>query len=135
VVLLDTCQFAQNSARVDNVCKAKLDSIALRLQNEPDASLAIVGFAAGNEQNGQQLSQARADNVRAYLSVDRGIAQGRLTSRTGAAGTGAEARKVEMHLVPRGATFVGYNVELERIRAAQSSAPDSSDRRIIATLQ
>jgi outer membrane protein OmpA-like peptidoglycan-associated protein len=137
VVLLDTCQFTQNSARVDNVCKAKLDSIALRLQNEPDASLAIVGFAAGNEQNGQQLSQARADNVRAYLSVDRGIAQGRLTSRTGAAGTGAEARKVEMHLVPRGATFVGYNIELdvERVHASRQEAPGASERRVIATLR
>ena len=138
VVLLDTCQFAQNSPRVDNVCKAKLDSIALRLQNEPDAALTIVGFAAGNEQNAQQLSQTRADNVRAYLSVDKGLAQGRLNSRTGAAGTGAPSRKAEMHLVPRGATFVGYNVELdlERARAAAPAAETvSSDRRILATLR
>jgi outer membrane protein OmpA-like peptidoglycan-associated protein len=139
VVLLDTCQFAQNSPRVDNVCKAKLDSIALRLQNEPDASLTIVGFAASNEQNVQQLSQTRADNVRAYLAVDKGIAQGRLNSRTGAAGTGAAARKAEMHLVPRGATFVGYNVELdrERIRAAAAQAAESeaSARRVLATLR
>jgi hypothetical protein len=123
--MLDTCQFALNSGRVDNVCKAKLDSIALRLQSEPDASLTIVGFAASNERNAQQLSQTRADNVRAYLANERGIAQARLTSRTGAAGTGAAARKAEMHLVPRGATFVGYNVELDRqrIRAAQEAVP------------
>jgi outer membrane protein OmpA-like peptidoglycan-associated protein len=106
--LLDQCQFALNSARVDNLCKAKLDSIALRLQSEPDAVLAIVGFAAGDEGNPQQLSQTRANNVRAYLSTDKGIAPGRVTSRTGAAGTGPEARRAEMHLVPRGATFTGY---------------------------
>jgi len=137
VVMLDTCQFGLNSPRVDNVCKAKLDSIALRLQNEPDASLTIVGFAASNERNTQQLSQTRADNVRAYLSVDKGIAQGRLTSRTGAAGTGAAARKAEMHLVPRGATFVGYNLDLDmkRARAALAAEAESSNRRIIATLR
>jgi outer membrane protein OmpA-like peptidoglycan-associated protein len=125
VSMLDTCQFALNSARVDNVCKAKLDSIALRLQSEPDASLTIVGFGASNERNVQQLSQTRADNVRAYLANDKGIAQGRLVSRTGAAGTGAAARKAEMHLVPRGATFVGYNrdLDVQRMRAAQGSSP------------
>ena len=122
--MLDTCNFALNSGRVDNVCKAKLDSIALRLQSEPDASLTIVGFAASNERNAQQLSQTRADNVRAYLANEKAIAQGRLTSRTGAAGTGAAARKAEMHLVPRGATFQGYNIELDRqrVRAAQEAA-------------
>jgi outer membrane protein OmpA-like peptidoglycan-associated protein len=127
VMLLDTCQFGLNSARVDNVCKAKLDSIALRLQSESDASLTVVGYAASNERNAQQMSQTRADNVRAYLSRDKGIAEGRLTSRTGAAGTGAAARKAEMHLVPRGATFMGYNMELdiERSRNAQAAAPRS----------
>ncbi|HWP84630.1 MAG TPA: OmpA family protein [Terriglobia bacterium] len=137
VTLLDTCQFAQNSARVDNVCKAKLDSIALRLQSEADATLAIVGFAASNERNAQQLSQSRADNVRAYLANERGIAQGRLTSRTGAPGTGAAARKAEMHLVPRGATFVGYNVELdrERVRAARPAGAAAAGRQTIASLR
>lgn len=127
VMMLDTCQFGLNSARVDNVCKAKLDSIALRLQSEPDASLAVVGFAASTERNAQQLSQARADNVRAYLSQDKGIAEGKLTSRTGAAGTGVAARKAEMHLVPRGATFMGYNrqLDLERGRTVETASPQT----------
>jgi outer membrane protein OmpA-like peptidoglycan-associated protein len=107
--LLDQCQFAQNSARVDNVCKARLDSIALRLRSEPDATLSIVGLAASNEGNPQQLSQARANNVRSYLATEKGIAQGRLSTRTGAAGTGPETRRAEMHLVPRGATALGNN--------------------------
>ena len=126
--MLDTCQFGLNSARVDNVCKAKLDSIALRLQSEPDASLAVVGFAASTERNAQQLSQARADNVRAYLSQDKGIAEGKLTSRTGAAGTGVAARKAEMHLVPRGATFMGYNRQLDLERARTVAAADPTPK-------
>jgi outer membrane protein OmpA-like peptidoglycan-associated protein len=155
VMLLDTCQFGANSARVDNVCKAKLDSIALRLQSESDSTLTIVGSAASNERNAQRLSQTRADNVRAYLSKDKGIAEGRLTSRTAAAGTGVAARKAEMHLVPRGATFMGYNLQLEMERSrsaeavASTPAPASKagpqavarpvqktgERRVIASLQ
>ncbi|HEX9597624.1 MAG TPA: PKD domain-containing protein, partial [Anaerolineales bacterium] len=81
-VMLDQCQFALNSARVDNVCKAKLDSVALRMQSEPDATLAIVGFADNAERNPQPLAQARADNVRVYLSQDKGIAAALLTTRT-----------------------------------------------------
>jgi outer membrane protein OmpA-like peptidoglycan-associated protein len=143
-MMLDSCQFAANSARVDNVCKAKLDSIALRLQSESDATLVIVGFAASNERNAQRLSQTRADNVRAYLTRNKSIAEGRLTSRTGAAGTGPQARKAEMHLVPRGATFTGYNIllDIERSRSAPvaeapAPAPGSEVpvRRTIASLQ
>jgi hypothetical protein len=124
-MMLDTCAFGLNSGRVDNVCKAKLDSIALRLQSESDASLVIVGSAASTERNAQQLSQTRADNVRAYLARDKGIAESRLTSRTGAAGTGVAARKAEMTLVPRGATFMGYNkqLDIERSRSVEAAAP------------
>lgn len=103
--LLGQCQFALNSARVDNVCKAKLDGIALRLQNESDATLAIVGVASSKEGNPQHLSQARAENVRAYLVTEKGIAQDRLVTQTAPPGTNAQARRAEMHLVPRGATL------------------------------
>ena len=127
-MMLDTCQFGANSARVDNVCKAKLDSIALRLQSDSDASLVIVGSAASTERNAQRLSQTRADNVRAYLSKDKNIADGRLTSRTAAPGTGADARKAEMTLVPRGATFMGYNIQLDfqRSRSVEAAASQPS---------
>ncbi len=120
--LLDTCTFANNSARVDNVCKAKLDSTALRLQSEPESALVVVGSAAGTERNAQGLSQSRADNIRAYLTREKGIAEGRLTSRTSAAGTGAAARKADIHLVPRGATFTAYNQTLDRQRVEAAKA-------------
>ena len=137
--MLDQCQFGLNSARVDNVCKAKLDSVALRLQSESDATLAIVGFAATTERNAQQLAQTRAENVRGYLSKDKGIAESRLNSRTGAPGAGEEARKVELHIVPRGATFTGTNILLdlqpeEQVAAARQTAA-SGKRIILATLR
>ena len=108
-VRLDQCSFGLNASRVDNVCKAKLDSVALRLQSEPDATLAIVGYAAANERNAATLARTRAENTRTYLSRDKGIAEARLDVRTGPAGQGSDARRVELHLVPRGATFTVDN--------------------------
>jgi outer membrane protein OmpA-like peptidoglycan-associated protein len=144
VQMLDSCTFANNSGRVDNVCKAKLDAAALRLQSEPESSLVVVGSAASTERNAQALSQSRADNIRAYLTKEKGIAEGRLTSRTSAAGTGAAARKADIHLVPRGATFTGYNLNLDRQRVidamvipapAKGNQQDASKRVVIASLQ
>ena len=106
---LDECLFRLNSARVDNVCKAKLDNVALRLQSEQDATLALVGFAETTERRAQQLAQTRANNVRAYLR-QKGIAEGRLNVRTGTGARGREYRRVDLHLVPRGATFTGFTV-------------------------
>lgn len=132
VTRLDQCSFGRNSSRVDNVCKAKLDSIALRLQSEADATLAIVGFAESNETNPPRLSQARADNTKAYLSREKGIAESRLDARTGAPGTGASMRRVEMHLVPRGATFTGRNIlrdprpEADGAKAQVAAVPPAS---------
>ena len=94
---------------MDNVCKAKLDNAALRLQSESDATLAIVGFSETTERNAQQLAQNRANNVRTYLT-QKGIAASRLDVRTGAGARGSEYRRVDLHLVPRGATFTGASV-------------------------
>ena len=107
---LDECLFARNSARVDNVCKAKLDNIVLRLQSEPTATLAIVGYAESNETNPGQLSQNRANNTRTYFTQDRGMPAGRFDVRTGTGAVGAEYRRVDLFLVPAGATFTGASV-------------------------
>jgi hypothetical protein len=123
-VLLDTCEFGNNDGRVDNGCKAKLNTVALRLQSEPDASLTIVGFAAIGEQDVQHLSQTRADRVRSYLANEKGIAAGRLISRTGTSDTAS--RKADLHLVPHGATFTGYNLLLDRQRGHSVETADQS---------
>ena len=126
---LNECQFAQNSARVDNVCKAKLDDIVLRLQSEPDATLAIVGYAESNETNPAQLAQNRANNTRTYFTQDRGMPAGRFDVRTGTGAVGAEYRRVDLHLVPAGATFTGASlfqpVEVAPVVAKQEQEPAS----------
>ncbi|OFV98829.1 MAG: hypothetical protein A3F68_13260 [Acidobacteria bacterium RIFCSPLOWO2_12_FULL_54_10] len=142
-VKLDQCSFRRNSSRVDNVCKAILDNAALRLQSESDATLSLIGFAESNEQNSQRLSQTRAENVRTYLVRDKGLPEARIQIGTGSAGTGAESRRVEIHLIPRGAGVAAAKpyplapVNGTETRAAALPNPDvhaaSLARRTLAT--
>jgi outer membrane protein OmpA-like peptidoglycan-associated protein len=95
-------EFPARGARVDNVHKAILDDIALRLQQEPDARLLIYGHADARER--PRLAQQRADNVVNYLVKEKGIDQGRLLVRTVVATESDPAnRRVEMWIVPPGA--------------------------------
>jgi outer membrane protein OmpA-like peptidoglycan-associated protein len=90
--------FAPNSARVDNKAKAILDEIALRLQRETDAKVTVVGFADTSTPAGQRLAAARANNVKAYLTHDKGIDEQRISTRTDNGGD-----KAEIWWVPAGA--------------------------------
>ncbi len=119
---LNDCSFRLNLARVDNVCKAKLDDVALRLRNQADATVTIVGFADTRERNGARLSDTRANNTKAYLVSEKGIADNRVQVRRGQAASGPENRKVEIHLVPRGASFnVGTEVTTPPAPARRTS--------------
>ncbi len=106
-IRINDCTFNQNNARVDNVCKRILDDVALRLQNEPQATLVIVGYADPGERMPQQLSDNRAMNVVNYLDDERGIDRSRVSTRTGAGqpGAGAMNRRTDIVWVPEGATF------------------------------
>lgn len=95
-------EFPARSARVNNVHKAILDDIALRLQQEPDARLLIYGYANKGER--PRLAQQRANNVVNYLVREKGIQQERLLIRTVVATVSDPAnRRVEMWIVPSGA--------------------------------
>jgi outer membrane protein OmpA-like peptidoglycan-associated protein len=105
---INQCNFlAVNSARVDNVCKRLLDDVALRLQNDPGATVVIVGFADPGERQPATLAGTRATNVISYLATDRGINRARMSTRpgTGQAGAGAANRRADIIWVPAGATY------------------------------
>jgi outer membrane protein OmpA-like peptidoglycan-associated protein len=105
---LSQCDFrAANSARIDNVCKRLLDDIALRLQNDPRATVVIVGYADPRERRPDQLADTRATNAVNYLAMDRGVDRARTSTRTGAgqAGAGAANRHIDIIWVPAGATY------------------------------
>jgi opacity protein-like surface antigen len=92
---------ARRPARVDNEGKACLDSVALSLQNSPDAKLALVGNAAGSEKDSSRLAGQRVANTRAYLVSDKGIDTTRIVVYTGT----QDGKTVSTILVPAGATF------------------------------
>src|SRR5208283_1063786 len=89
--------------RVDNTCKAELDDVALKLQQDPDAKLVVVGNAGPKEKR-KNLAAERALNVKAYISggeAKQNIDPSRIEVRTGNAGT----MTTEQWIVPAGATF------------------------------
>jgi hypothetical protein len=93
--------------RVDNTCKAELDDVALKLQQDPDAKLVVVGNADPAElakSKHKNLAAERALNVKAYISggeAKQNIDPSRIEARTGNAGTATS----EQWIVPSGATF------------------------------
>jgi len=94
------------SARVDNVCKRVLDDVALRLQNEPQGTVVIVGYADPKNKRAAKLSTDRAQNAANYLT-GKGIDKSRITVRagTGQEGAGAANHRIDIVWVPAGATY------------------------------
>jgi hypothetical protein len=88
-------------SRVDNEAKACLDEIALNLQRDSDAKLAIVGNAASGEKNGNRIAAERAVNTKAYLVGEKGIDASRIAVYTGS----QDGRTVSTTLIPAGATL------------------------------
>jgi len=102
---LSQCDFPNKVKpwRVDNTCKAILDDVALRMQQEPDAKLVIVGNAEPTEKR-KNLAAERAVDSKAYLSggeAKQAIDSSRIETRTGNGGT----KTAEYWIVPAGATF------------------------------
>jgi len=89
--------------RVDNTCKAMLDDAALKLQQDPEAKLVVVGNADPQEKR-KNVAAERAVDVKAYISggeAKQNIDPSRIETRTGNAGTTTS----EQWIVPSGATF------------------------------
>ena len=96
------CLYALNGARADNVCKRTLDDVAVRLQSDAKAKIVLVGSADPQEHQSQKLAAQRADSAKKYLGEKKGVDVSRVDVRTKA---GQEGRRVEIILVPEGATY------------------------------
>ncbi len=92
---------ARRPARVDNEAKACLDEVAMTLQRNANANLAIVGNAIGDEKDGQKLAAKRAVNTKAYLVGEKGIDSSRISLYTGS----QNGKVVSIVLIPADATF------------------------------
>jgi outer membrane protein OmpA-like peptidoglycan-associated protein len=102
--------FPPNRARLNNVDKACLDDVALRLREDPRSRVFIVGHADASERRPELVSRQRAESTKAYLVRERGVDETRVSVR-GSAGSpskGAQEamgnRRVEVIFVPEGAT-------------------------------
>ncbi|MBI4468170.1 MAG: OmpA family protein [Acidobacteria bacterium] len=99
--------FPRNNARVNNMHKALLDDVALRLQQEPKSVLLIDGHCDKGEP--ESLAKSRAENVKKYLVRDKRIDPARIevrsfgSSRPDPGGNRARNRRVELYIVPEGA--------------------------------
>jgi len=93
--------------RVDNTCKAMLDDVANKLQQDPDAKLVVVGNADPKEakhSKHKNLAAERAVDVKYYLTegeAKQHIDASRIECRTGDAGTTTS----QQWIIPAGATF------------------------------
>ncbi|HYG65885.1 MAG TPA: OmpA family protein [Thermoanaerobaculia bacterium] len=77
-----TVNFTPGSARLSNIAKAKLDEVALRMKQDPDARALVVGHsdASGSQDGNQRMSEQRAQAVKNYLVTRHGIDPGRITT-------------------------------------------------------
>jgi hypothetical protein len=76
-------------------------TVALNLQRNPDAQLAVVGNASGQETGSHKLATERAVNTKTYLVSEKGIDAPRIAVYTGS----QDGKVVSMTLIPAGATF------------------------------
>lgn len=102
---LNECEYpnAKKPWRVDNTCKAMLDDVAAKLQQDPDAKLVVVGNSGPKEKR-KNLAGERAADVKAYLTggeAKQNIDASRIEVRTGGAGTATS----EQWIIPAGASF------------------------------
>jgi hypothetical protein len=82
--ITDTIDFDRGSARVTNIAKARLDAAALRLRENPRATVVITGYPDDGTASvrRQPLARQRAENAKAYLVDRHGIDASRITTQT-----------------------------------------------------
>lgn len=101
--------FPHNRARLNNVDKACLDDVALRLREDPRSRVMIVGHADRAESRSDLLSRQRAEATKAYLVRERGVDESRISvtgvgySQSAVAAAMQGNRRVEVIFVPEGA--------------------------------
>ncbi len=78
-----TCSFVSGSARLDNICKAKLDEVGLRMKQNATSNAQVTGFAdgsSGSQASNQRSAEQRAQAVKNYLVTRHGIDPSRITT-------------------------------------------------------
>lgn len=90
----DTIDFDRGKSRLTNIAKARLDAVALRLRENPRATVEITGYPDGAGPHGDMLARQRADNARQYLIDRHGIDASRISTRVDMTNTGNRGKAV-----------------------------------------
>lgn len=75
------CPF-DTGARLNNICKARLDEVALKMKQDPALKAQVIGYTdnSGSDTANQRLSEQRAEAVKQYLVQRHGIDASRITT-------------------------------------------------------
>ena len=77
----DSIDFDRGSSRITNIAKARLDAVALRLRENPRATVVITGYPDSGNRS-EALARRRAENAKAYLVDRHAIDASRITTET-----------------------------------------------------
>jgi outer membrane protein OmpA-like peptidoglycan-associated protein len=88
----ETVTFDREKFRVNNIAKAQLDDVALKLREMPRANAVVTGYADGGKgASAEKLARKRAENVKRYLVERHKIDAGRISVEVDLDTTGAQA--------------------------------------------
>lgn len=88
----ETVTFDRGKVAVNNIAKAQLDDVALKLRERPKANIVITGYADGKTgAAAEKLARRRAENVKQYLVERHKIDAARITIETSLEAPGAQA--------------------------------------------
>jgi outer membrane protein OmpA-like peptidoglycan-associated protein len=92
----DTVDFDRGSSKITNVAKARLDDVALRLRENPRATVVITGYADEGTASSRResLARQRAENAKAYLVDRHAIDASRITAASEVSDSAAGGRAV-----------------------------------------
>src|SRR6266498_3905807 len=97
----DTIDFDHGKARVTNIAKAKLDAVALRLRDNPRATVTIIGYPdTGSGARQETLARQRAENVKQYLIDRHGIDASRISTKIDMTDTANRSKAVVVTIFP-----------------------------------
>jgi outer membrane protein OmpA-like peptidoglycan-associated protein len=84
--------FDAAKSRLNNIAKAKLDDVALKLRESPRATVVVTGYSDGKKgPAAEKLARERAEHVKQYLVERHKIDAGRITTETNLGAESAQA--------------------------------------------
>jgi hypothetical protein len=121
---------------IDTTAKAILDDVARRLKADPNAKIAIVGYADGEKaptegtadnRHAMDLAAQRAVNAKAYLVQQQGIDPGRIDVLKGT----RKSKTADIDWIPQGADVAAAGVLRGTTKVKESAVHPSSNAYLV----